>query len=167
MVIPDDAPQWRPCTPLDAPALGRFNAQLAEDEGAPSLGPTSFYVERMRTWLSQGRYQAALAWAQDEPVAYALWRDDPDYADIFVRQFFVAREHRGRGMGQRLFEQAVRQFWDGRPLRLDVYDSNPRGAAFWARLGFAPYSRLMRRMPAEPGVNANPACPLRTRTDRA
>jgi GNAT superfamily N-acetyltransferase len=68
---------------------------------------------------------------------------------VFVRQFFVARPHRGRGLGRRLFETAVEQFWSGRPLRLDVYDSNPRGGAFWERIGFAPHSRLMRRPPAD------------------
>src|SRR5262249_40561459 len=61
----------------------------------------------------------------DDVLAYVLWRDDPDYGDIFVRQFFVSRGHRGAGLGRLLFERAAGQFWLGRPLRLDVYDSSP------------------------------------------
>jgi GNAT superfamily N-acetyltransferase len=139
-------PAWRRCSPSDADVLASLNAQLSEDEGAP-VGTATAYGERMRAWLTEGRYDAALAEVAGEPVAYVLWRRDPDYGDVYVRQFFVARAHRGQGLGRRLFEQAVGEFWSGELLRLDVYDSNPRGRAFWESLGFAPYSRLMRRSP--------------------
>jgi GNAT superfamily N-acetyltransferase len=135
------------CGPDDAELLGSLNAQLAEDEGAQLIGPPSAYIKRMRDWLEHDRYKAAAARRGDDVLAYVLWRDDPDYGDIFVRQFFVSRGHRGAGLGQHLFERAVYQFWPGRPLRLDVYDSNPRAAAFWEKTGFAPFSRLMRRAP--------------------
>jgi GNAT superfamily N-acetyltransferase len=138
-------PSWRRCTPADAPWLAEMNEQLSRDEGAAPVGPLSAYVDRMATWLEQGRYDAAVAESGGEPVAYVLWRDDPDYADVFVRQFFVVPEHRGQGLGRRLFERAAEELWPGRTLRLDVYDSNPRGGAFWESLGFVPFSRLMRR----------------------
>lgn len=95
----------------------------------------------MRSWLEQGRYQAALAASDGETVAYVVWREDPDYDDVFVRQFFVVREHGGHGLGHQLFEEAAAEYWPGRLLRLDVNDSNPGGGRFWERLGFAPYSR--------------------------
>ena len=94
----------------------------------------------MGGWLEHGRYQVAAARRGDDVLAYVLWRDDPDYGDILVRQFFVSRGHRGGGLGRLLFERAASQFWQGRPLRLDVYDSNPQAGAFWEKLGFAPYS---------------------------
>ncbi len=137
--------QWTLSDATDAQVLAAMNIQLSEDEGGHPIGPLSVYVERMRDWLVDGRYQAAIAHWGDDVLAYVLWRDDHDYGDIYVRQFFVSREHRGAGLGRALFELAVRQFWPGRPLRLDVYDSNPRGQAFWEKTGFAPYSRLMRR----------------------
>jgi GNAT superfamily N-acetyltransferase len=139
--------EWVPCGPGDADVLGRLNAQLSEDEGAEPIGLPSAYVARMRAWLERGRYQAAAARQGEEVLAYVLWHDDADYGDVFVRQYFVSRERRGAGHGRQLFEQAISQFWPGRPLRLDVYDSNPRGRAFWERIGFTPYSRLMRRPP--------------------
>src|SRR5262245_36983411 len=138
---------WMPCGPADAELLGSLNAQLAEDEGADRIGPPSAYIERMRGWLEQSRYEAAVARRGDDVLAYVLWRDDPDYGDIFVRQFFVSRGHRGAGVGRLLFERAAGQFWPGRPLRLDVYDGNPEAGACWEKLGFAPYSRLLRRAP--------------------
>lgn len=137
--------RWRRCGLHDADQLGSFNAQLSVDEGGPAVGDLTVYVDRMRRWLADSRYEAALAEGAQGAVAYLLWREDPDYGDVFVRQFFVARDLRGAGLGGHLFEQAVAQFWPGRPLRLDVYDSNPRGLAFWRRMGFEPYSRLLRR----------------------
>ena len=137
--------EWTACDARDAELLGAMNAQLSEDEGGQPVGPLAVYVARMRDWLGTGRYRAAVARRGDEALGYVLWRDDRDYGDIFIRQYFVSREHRGAGLGQALFERAVSQFWPGRPLRLDVYDSNPRGRAFWEKNGFATYSRLMRR----------------------
>jgi GNAT superfamily N-acetyltransferase len=141
-------PTWRRCTLADTEVLAEMNAELSHDEGA-AVGEPSAYLARMRTWLEQDRYQAALAESHGEPVAYVVWRRDPDYDDVYVRQFFVARPHRGRGLGRRLFEAAVQEFWPSDRLRLDVYDSNPRGGAFWEQLGFVPYSRLLRRAPSD------------------
>src|SRR5215469_9943432 len=95
--------QWMPCGPDDAELLGSLNAQLAEDEGAQPIGPPAAYITRMRGWLEQGSYHAAAARRGGEVLAYVLWRDDLDYGDIFIRQFFVARDHRGAGLGRRLF----------------------------------------------------------------
>ncbi len=144
----DDVLIWRPATADEVPLLAEMNAELSRDEGAAPVGSLADYEERMRTWLETGRYRAALARRGDQTIAYVVWRDDPDYADVFVRQFLVVREHRGQGLGRRLFAQAVDEFWPGRLLRLDVYDSNPHGGAFWESLGFVPFSRLMRREPA-------------------
>jgi GNAT superfamily N-acetyltransferase len=144
MGLPADA-EWTPCDACDAELLGAMNAQLSDDEGGQPVGPLSVYVARMHEWLETGRYQAAIARRGTEALGYVLWRDDHDYDDIFIRQYFISREHRGAGLGQALFERAVSQFWPGRPLRLDVYDSNPRGRAFWEKNGFTSYSRLMRR----------------------
>lgn len=137
--------EWTICDARDAELLGAMNAQLSEDEGGQPIGPLPVIVARMRGWLETGRYQAAVARRGDEALAYVLWRADQDYGDIFIRQYFVSRENRGAGLGQALFERAVSQFWAGRPLRLDVYDTNPRGRAFWEKNGFVSYSRLMRR----------------------
>lgn len=144
----DHLPPWRRCSVADAGLLAELNAQLSEDEGA-SVGTPAAYVDRLRTWLEQGRYEAALAGDSAGPVAYVVWRHDPDYDDVYVRQFFVVRGRRGQGLGRRLFESAIAQLWPDQALRLDVYDSNPSGGAFWEAMGFTAYSRLMRRPPSQ------------------
>jgi GNAT superfamily N-acetyltransferase len=149
MTAPSDPlPHWRRGTVADVELLAEMNARLSEDEGS-SVGSPTAYVDRMRGWLEEGRYEAAIAESGAELIAYVVWRHDPDYGDVYVRQFFVARDHRGRGLGRVLFERAVAEFWPGHTLRLDVYDSNPRGGAFWESMGFVAYSRLMRREPSE------------------
>jgi GNAT superfamily N-acetyltransferase len=148
MTPTDGELSWRRCTTADAPVLARMNSELSVDEGAQPVGPMAAYLARVSAWLDDDRYQAAIAESRGEPVAYVLWRRDPDYADVFVRQFFVERAHRGRGVGRALFERAVHEFWPTDTLRLDVYDSNPRAGEFWQALGFVPFSRLMRRPPA-------------------
>lgn len=145
---PSTLPRWRRCTAADAATLAELNAQLSADEGA-SVGTPTAYLERMRTWLETGRYEAAVIESDGRPLAYVLWRHDPDYDDVYVRQFFVVRERRGEGLGRQLFDRAAEELWPGQVLRLDVYDSNPRGRAFWERMGFQAYSALMRRHPAE------------------
>jgi GNAT superfamily N-acetyltransferase/catechol 2,3-dioxygenase-like lactoylglutathione lyase family enzyme len=156
---PDELPPWRRCSVADAAILAELNARLSEDEGS-SVGTPAAYLDRMQTWLAEGRYDAAIVDPDGEAIAYVVWRDDPDYEDIYVRQFFVVREHRGQGLGRQLFERAAEELWAGRVLRLDVYDSNPRGRAFWEQMGFASYSSLMRRPPTDQRRPA-PARPLR------
>jgi GNAT superfamily N-acetyltransferase len=147
---PEPLPPWRRCTVADAEVLARLNARLSRDEGAP-IGSPAEYLVRMRSWLTDDSYQAAMAETEaGEPVAHVVWRSAPDDGGgVFVRQFSVVPSRRGRGLGARLFERAVQDLWPGEPLRLDVLDTNPRGRAFWERMGFASYSRVMHRA-AEP-----------------
>jgi len=58
---PDDPPAWRRCTVADAEVLAEMNAQLSRDEGAAPVGTLSDYLARMRAWLEEDRYQAAVA----------------------------------------------------------------------------------------------------------
>lgn len=57
----DRAVGWDRCRPEDAEFLGVFNAEFAKDEGPELIGPVATYVERMRGWLHEGRYQAPAA----------------------------------------------------------------------------------------------------------
>ena len=60
----------------------------------------------MHGWLSGGEYRAVLFERDSQPVAYALYRADAD-ASIYLRQFFVAREHRRQGIGVAAIELLV------------------------------------------------------------
>lgn len=71
---------------------------------------------------------------------------DPDQQVVYVRQFYIEREHRRRGLGTTAFAalQAAR-FPAAQTISLDVLATNPSGQRFWERLGFEPYFVSMKR----------------------
>jgi len=72
----------------------------------------------------------------------------------YLSDLWVAQRWRGRGLGQRLLAAAARlaaRRWDARFLKLAVYDDNPRAAAFYAGLGFAPRARERAWLLPAPG----------------
>ncbi len=71
---------------------------------------------------------------------------DPDQRMIFVRQFFVQRAYRRRGIGRRAFEQITEQYFpsDARVM-LDVLATNSEALRFWEDLGFTRYATSLHR----------------------
>jgi predicted acetyltransferase len=117
--------------------LARMNQQLIEDEGHRNAMHLSELETRMRSMLD-GNYAATLFEIGEHVVAYALWRDEPDW--VYLRQFFVARDYRRRGIGA----QAVRVLTDEvlpgeKRVRVNVLIGNQPGLEFWRAVGFADY----------------------------
>jgi GNAT superfamily N-acetyltransferase len=119
----------------DLPLLAAWNEQLIEDERAVTRLDRAGLEARMRVWIA-AEYRAVLFEEAGQPVGYALFR--PDEAGVYLRQFFVARERRRRGLGRRavglLLEYA---FPRGCRVSLQVLNQNAAGLAFWRALGFA------------------------------
>ena len=65
--------------------------------------------------------------------------DFGDAAALEIESLYVLGEFQGRGIGGLLFEQALQEAEDAkaRYLWLGVWERNPRGKAFWERMGFA------------------------------
>ena len=107
-------------------------------------------IARLRRWLAN-EYQGLLFELDSRPVGYALFRPtDPDLkgADgIYLRQFFIAREHRRRGLGSQAFGLFVDHAVSGRRVVLEALASNPAGQAFWQSLGLRVYSVAFERPP--------------------
>ena len=122
--------------------MARFNHQLIADERSGNPADEAELKERMLRWVG-GRYLVALIERLGEPVGYAVWRDDED--GIYVRQFFVAREHRRRGVGRQAFA-LLEQGWAGRTVKLDVLPHNERARTFYRSLGFRDHSIILRRV---------------------
>jgi ribosomal protein S18 acetylase RimI-like enzyme len=140
----------RPATHGDVPTLARLNEQLIEDEGHPVPLRGRALAERMRGWLETD-YSAALGLVETEtesdrdtdPAVYALWRPDENNA-VYLRQFFVARQHRRRGLGTAAPRILREQYWPpATRIRLDVLVTNERGLAFWRSFGFQDHAILM------------------------
>jgi predicted acetyltransferase len=114
-----------------------MNQYLIEDEGHRNPMHLSELESRMRSMLD-GNYTATLFEFGEHVVAYALWRDEPDW--VYLRQFFVARDYRRRGIGA----QAVRILTnevlpEEKRVRVNVLIGNQPGLEFWRAVGFADY----------------------------
>ena len=122
-----------------------MNRHLIEDERSANPVDLESLRERMRGWLETD-YRAVLFEA-DEVIGYALYRFEDETLGgrrvVYLRQFFIGRAHRRRGLGHEAFSQLRKTYFGGAHLRLEVLTTNPGGSAFWKTLGFEPYAVTM------------------------
>ena len=127
----------------EIPLLAELNRQLIEDEG----DATKFSIEELtgfwRKWLGN-EYQAVLFFDEDRICAYALFRPDEE-GTIWLRQFFVCRDCRRRGVGREAMRLLREQIW---PLKariiLEVLLGNDRGLQFWRAVGFRDHALVLQ-----------------------
>ncbi len=99
--------------------------------------------QRMAKWLG-GQYQAILFEEGKLAYGYALFNEEPEY--IYLRQFYVEREYRRRGIGRTAVGWLCRHVWgEGRRIRLDVLAGNEAGIAFWKSVGFGAYCLTLEK----------------------
>jgi len=85
-----------------------MNARLIQDEGHRNPMTVPQLAGRMAEWL-RAEYEAVLFEDEGTPLGYALFRRDPDA--IYLRQLFVEREHRRRGVGRTAVGLLLREVW--------------------------------------------------------
>ena len=126
----------------DIPLLAELNHQLIQDERAPNPMSVRELAERMRAWLSTD-YRAVIFELAAEPIAYALFRSSEE--GVYLRQFFVSRAHRRRGVGRRAIETFREQIVSpDQALSLEVLIHNEAGIAFWQAVGFEQHAVSFR-----------------------
>ena len=123
-------------TENDLTALAEMNHQLIIDEGHSNPMNRSQLRARMQEWLAT-EYKAVMIANCDIDVGYALWREEPEF--IHVRQFFIGRQYRRKGLGRRAISELIKTRWLGRNIRLEVLTGNSVGQAFWHAVGFKDY----------------------------
>ena len=129
----------------DVPLLAELNRQLIQDQRASNTLSLDQLAERLRGWLA-AEYRAALFELEAEPVAYALFR--PAESGVHLRQFFVVRSRRRRGLGREAIERFRERFVPaGAALTLDVLVHNTPALAFWRALGFREHALTFRLGP--------------------
>ena len=133
----------RQTNPSDLNRLADWNRQLQEDENSVPMDSPAL-AARLGRWL-QADYTAVIF--EDDckcPVGYALYRPgDPDQQGpntIYLRQLFIAREHRRQKFGTAAFQQLRQSFPRDSKIILEVLSKNPRGHRFWQSVGFENYS---------------------------
>jgi GNAT superfamily N-acetyltransferase len=122
------ATSFRFATLDDCHLLSELNHQLIRDEGHRNPMTIGQLEQRMRGWLA-GEYRAVIYEDGAEVVAYALFREEPD--EIYLRQPFVVRHLRGRGIGRRAVEILRSQVWPkDKRLTVEVLVTNEKGVGF-------------------------------------
>jgi len=144
--------RYRFATLDDVGFLARMNRQLVQDEQHRNrFKPDAWFEERMRGFLSGG-YKAVLFDTAGDVVGYALYADHPDHADtIYLRQIFVSRSHRRRGVGREEMRILKEEVWPkDKRITVGVLVGNEAARAFYEAVGFKPYS-IELEIPAQEG----------------
>jgi len=103
--------------------------------------------QRMRRWL-EGEYVAILFEEAGKVVAYALYRERPD--EIYLRQLFVVRQRRRKGLGKQAMRLLRTEIWPTtKRLTVEVLVANTAGVAFWRSVGYRDYSLQLEIMPTD------------------
>jgi GNAT superfamily N-acetyltransferase len=120
------------CTLADIETLAELNRMLIEDEKADNKMSPVQLKERMKDFLNGG-YKAYYFLKDGDIAGYALcdFNRDP----LYLRQFFIRREERRKGLGREFFKKIVER--TGRKnIETDVYEWNETGKKFWEAAGF-------------------------------
>ena len=129
----------------DLDILAEWNHQLIRDEGHRNPMTVSQLRDRMRYWLS-GDYTAVLFGKDGKSIAYALFRENED--EIYLRQLFVKRENRRRGIGKEAVRLIKEEIWTkSKRLTVDVLSGNKAAIAFWHSVGYKDYCLTLEIMP--------------------
>ncbi len=125
--------------------LAKWNHQLIHDEGHRNQMTVPELEARMRGWLAS-EYQAMIFEEKGGSVAYALYREQPE--EIYLRQLFVVRHHRRRGIGRGAFAILRSQIWPrNKRLTVDVLVGNTATVAFWRAVGYTDYALTLEILP--------------------
>jgi ribosomal protein S18 acetylase RimI-like enzyme len=136
---------FRPATLKDCALLAELNHQLIRDEGHRNPMTVPELEQRLRGWLAS-EYAAVIFEKGVEIVAYALYRKQPE--EIHLRQLFVARNQRRRGIGRQALEILRTQIWPKHSrLTVDVLVQNSVAIAFWRAAGYQDYSLTLEMLP--------------------
>jgi predicted acetyltransferase len=99
---------YRRATQNDCSLLAELNHQLIRDEGHRNRMTVPELEQRMKDWLAK-EYTAILFEVDDSVIAYALYREQPE--EIYLRQLFVIRLQRRKGIGRQAMEILRSKIW--------------------------------------------------------
>ena len=117
----------------DIERLAELNKHLIEDERHPNPMNIAELTERMKVWLATD-YICYLAKENGDIVAYCLYRDDG--GSYYMRQLYVDRAHRRKGIATQLLDWLYENVWTDKKVRLDVLAHNEDAVAFYKHYGF-------------------------------
>jgi predicted acetyltransferase len=132
----------RAATLNDVSLLAKLNQQLQIDEAHRLRLEIPELERRMAGWLTNDGYEAVLFDRDGEVIGYALFRRETEH--IYLRQFFVCRDVRRKGIGRQAIQWLSQNVWSDAPrVRVDVLINNQPGIGFWRAVGFRDYCLTM------------------------
>ena len=90
-------------------------------------------ADRMTGWL-ENEYICYLAKDAEKIFAYCLYRDDGEY--YYLRQFFVERQHRRKGIATQILDWMYSNISRNKKVRVDVLSHNQEAIAFYEKYSF-------------------------------
>ena len=141
----------RQATEDEVTELATLNKRLVVDQGSRNPYTIPEYEDRFRDWLRGDEWNVDI-FADSEGVifGYAVYTVQQDYyypdqEVIYLRQFYIDRPKRRRGIGTAAYELLAKERFGNREVAVDVLATNPDGQKFWAHLGFTPYFTSMKK----------------------
>jgi len=136
---------WRYATLADVDFLADWNRQLIVDDYHRNSMTMVELQDRLRGWLTTGEYKAVI-FSDSEPVAHAVFRTDKDL--IYLRQFFVRRDRRRKGIGRSAFGILRQEIWP-RSTRLvvEALCRSDGTVPFWRAVGYKDYCLTLEILP--------------------
>jgi GNAT superfamily N-acetyltransferase len=138
--------QARAATEADLDRLAEWNEQLLRDEGHRSRMTQQELRARMRLWMAE-EYVALIFAIGGEDVAYSVHKEDAD--GVFLRQLFVCRERRRRGIGRAVM-RILFELWRGKRMTVNVLCANAPALNFYRSLGYQDYYLCLEILPQNP-----------------
>jgi len=139
---------YRRATESDCSLLADLNYQLIRDEGHRNRMSVSELEQRMKGWLAK-EYTAILFESAGAVIAYALYEEKPE--EIYLRQLFVVRQRRRKGIGRQALDLMRSEIWSrNKRLTVEVLVQNEAAVAFWRAMGFRDYCLALEIMPTTP-----------------
>jgi predicted acetyltransferase len=136
---------FRRATLNDCALLAELNHQLIRDEGHRNKMTVPELEQRMKGWLAS-EYAAVLFENDGEVVAYALYREQPE--EIYLRQLFVVRNQRRKGIGREAVKILRSKIWPkNQRLTVEVLVQNEAAVAFWRAVGYKDYCLTLEILP--------------------
>jgi predicted acetyltransferase len=102
----------------------------------------------MKGWLAK-EYTAILFESAGAVIACALYEEKPE--EIYLRQLFVVRQRRRKGIGRQALDLMRSEIWSrNKRLTVEVLVQNEAAVAFWRAMGFRDYCLALEIMPTTP-----------------
>lgn len=101
--------------------------------------------QRMKGWLAS-EYAAVIFENDGEVVAHALYCEQPE--EIYLRQLFVVRNRRRKGVGREAVKILRTKIWPAdKRLTVAVLVQNTAAVAFWRSVGYKDYCLTLEILP--------------------